>query len=370
MTKPQLTFACESASEMLEALCNNPTVISDLLALDARVAMGLIDLNDARAACVRKLNRAGVPLVAWLLLPKEQGYWCHAGNAAQAADRYYAFLRWSQEHGLCWSGVGLDIEPDISLVEALRQRHWRRAVPVLMKHALDGGRLRRARAEYGMLVTAIRRDGYPVETYQIPLLVDERRAHTAILQRLLGVVDVPADREVLMLYSSFLGPLGTALLWSYGCEAQVIGVGSTGGGVELSADLPLLDGQTLVRDLLLAAQRADAVFVFSLEGCVQQGLLSHIRVVDWELPIFAPPRRVRLVNGLRAAFRSILWVADNPAMLLTTGLLLLCLAKKMRTRFVHLWAAPAGEMVLSEGRLPKDQIPFRFRRKHRWHPES
>ncbi len=72
-----------------------------------------------------------------------------------------------------------------------------------------------------------------MDTYQLPFIVDERRAGSTLLQRLVGVVDVPADREVLMLYSSFLRPHGAGALCSYGAQARSIALGSTGGGVEL-----------------------------------------------------------------------------------------------------------------------------------------
>jgi hypothetical protein len=43
----------------------------------------------------------------------------------------------------------------------------------------------------------------------------------------LGLVDVTTDREVWMLYSSFVRRLGPGFIWSYGAEASSIAVGST-----------------------------------------------------------------------------------------------------------------------------------------------
>jgi len=54
-----------------------------------------------------------------------------------------------------------------------------------------------------------------------------------LLQRLAGLVDVTTDREVWMLYSSFMRSLGPAMIWSYGPQAQAIAVGSTGGGPDV-----------------------------------------------------------------------------------------------------------------------------------------
>ena len=50
-----------------------------------------------------------------------------------------------------------------------------------------------------------------------------------------GLVDIEVDREVWMLYTSFVRPNGAGVLASYAPEAQSVGLGSTGGGVELGA---------------------------------------------------------------------------------------------------------------------------------------
>ena len=41
------------------------------------------------------------------------------------------------------------------------------------------------------------------------------------------------DREVWMRYTSFVGPLGPGVLWSYGPESEAIAVGTTGGGPDV-----------------------------------------------------------------------------------------------------------------------------------------
>ena len=49
-----------------------------------------------------------------------------------------------------------------------------------------------------------------------------------MLQRLAGLVEVTTDREIWMLYSSFLRSVGPGMIWSYGPQAGAIAVGSTG----------------------------------------------------------------------------------------------------------------------------------------------
>jgi hypothetical protein len=57
-----------------------------------------------------------------------------------------------------------------------------------------------------------------------------------------ALVDVATDREVWMLYSSFLRALGPGLIWAYGPQAQAIAVGTPGGGPDIpgSPQMPVL----------------------------------------------------------------------------------------------------------------------------------
>jgi hypothetical protein len=75
MPVPRLTFFCELETADLQALFEDGSVIEDLQSLNAAVSLGLLDLKPERAEIVRRLNRAGLPVTAWLLLPKEQGYY-------------------------------------------------------------------------------------------------------------------------------------------------------------------------------------------------------------------------------------------------------------------------------------------------------
>jgi hypothetical protein len=131
----------------------------------------------------------------------------------------------------------------------------------------------RAREAYAALVEQIHQDGWQVENYQFPLIADERKTGSTLLQRLLGLVDVPTDREVWMLYNSFLRRVGPGILWSYGPEAEAIAVGTTGGGPDIPGhpQMPSLGWEEFARDLRLARHWTDQIYVHSLEGCVWQG---------------------------------------------------------------------------------------------------
>lgn len=313
MEQPQLTFFCELDSDALEALFADSSVIDDLTALKASVSLGILDLSPERAAVVRHLNRIGVPVIVWQLLPKEEGYWFNLDNAPQAANRYAEFKTWTAEHGLGWAGLGIDIEPDIREMQLLL-RGRRRLLPTLLGRVFDSQRLHHAQAAYGALVAQMRADGYRVASYEFPFIVDERKAGSTLLQRIAGLVDVSTDREVLMLYSSFLRPHGPGILWSYAPEAGSVGVGSTGGGVELEGhgEIPPLDWDEFARDLCLARSWSNDIHVFSLEGCVGQGFLARLKKFDWGQPVARPTDAARQVDGVRKVLRAVLWASAHP----------------------------------------------------------
>jgi len=318
LAQPQLTFFCELAPEPLAKLFNGRFVIDDLKALNATLSLGILDFSATCAELVKRLNKAGVPIVAWLLLPVEDGYWFNIDNYDKAAARYQGFKAWTREHGLEWVGVGLDIEMDINEMRALVEGAGKRgAARRLLLRFADQQRVVRARRGYQALVDEIRADGYPVESYQFPLIVDERGARATVLQRTFGLVDLVTDREVLMLYSSSMGPRGEAILWSYAPEADSVGVGITGGGVDLPDAIKAdpLTWDEFTRDLRLCVMQGKPIHIFSLEGCVAQGFLAKLNTFNWDraAPIPAGANRVR---GIRTAFTALLWTLERPWVLL------------------------------------------------------
>jgi len=303
---PHLTFFCELEPAPLQALFAQENILETLKRLRASVSLGILDLTPERAAMARRLNQAGIPVMAWLLLPKDQGYWFNLDNADHAARRYAAFKGWSEEHGLRWQAVGLDIEPDINQLQTLAASRLRGLRQFLRRASRQ--RLDRGRNSYVDLVRRIRADGFFVESYQFPFIIDERSAGSRLVQRLTGVLDLPVDREVLMLYTSFTPAIGPGLLWSYGRHAGGIGLGSTGGGVTMDGlvDTRSLTWEQFERDLLLAARMKSELYIFSLEGCVEQGFLPRLMGFHWDQPVYIPRGKARAVNLARALISVIL----------------------------------------------------------------
>jgi hypothetical protein len=318
MPKPELTFFTELDSEKLTALFNDPAVIKDLQALNASVSLGILDLSEARAKVVKKLNQAGIPVIAWLLLPEDEGYWFNIDNHEKASARYASFREWTQHNKLQWIGIGLDIEMNINdLRQVLEKKQTEKFLSTIFQRLKDKKRVIAAQHAYQALVNWIHSDGYLVESYHLPVIMEERRAHSTVLQRAVGLVDLKTDREVLMLYSSFLRPNGDAALWSYAPQADSVGVGNTGGGVEVEGviDVAPLTWDEFSRDLRLCVMREKPIHIFCLEGCVEQGFLDKLVKFDWDKPVPVPNAQVK-VRFLRTGLAAVLWLIQRPWVIL------------------------------------------------------
>lgn len=311
--RAELIFACDSDTPKLQKLFADSTLVPDLQDLHAGIALSLEDLSPERAQVVRRLNQAGVPMIAWLALPHSEGYYINAGNAPQSERRFAEFEKWTAENGLHWTAVGLDIEPSLGDWSEIQQGHRRWILWTLLKRAFNGGRVTQARAAYQNLIHEMQAHGYIVQTYQLLFLADERRAHSTVLERLFGLVDVRGNDEVFMVYSSFNHAMGGAMVWAYGPDAQSIAVGSTASSGDAKADAkyPALDWDEFSRDLIVASHFAHEVGVYSLEGCVRQGFLPKLKSLDWEQPIPLPATAVVKAQKFRRGVQTVLWIGSH-----------------------------------------------------------
>jgi hypothetical protein len=306
---PTLSFFCELRGPELVRLFQDEALIPLLVRLGATVTIGLVDLSRERAEVVRRLNRMGVPVAAWLLLPEESGYWFNAHNAREAWERYGDFIAWTRAYGLRWERVGIDIEPNIDEVRMVRQRPLAllRAIPRIFRC------IRQNREMYQGLVANIHADGYPVDAYVFPFIHTEREAGTEVLQRITGMIDLHVDREIAMLYTSFVRPHGQGFLDFYARHFPAVAVGVTGGGVEEGLNPPPpLTWDEFARDLRLTRRHTRDIHVFSLEGCVEQGYLERLVDFDWGIPTHAPPDALERAAELTRKMKFALRALDRP----------------------------------------------------------
>lgn len=318
----QLTFFCELDGATLKHLFENRFIFDDLKTLGASVSLGILDFSKERVEVVRLFNQLGIPVTAWLLLPKEDGYWFNLENHAQAVQRYADFKAWTEENNLQWKGIGLDIEPDINqMSDAASLRPY--VLKKALKRLFSKNALRQANLAYKKLAVTIKDDGYFLEAYHFPFVIDDRKVGSTVAHRLGGLVDVPVDREVLMLYSSMFQPLGNRMLWSYADDAQAIGIGITGGGVVMEGVKPQrpLNWTEFTTDLRLAWQLNKPVYIFSLEGCVEQDFLARLVTFDPSGEVKRP--KTALVSQARKGLGGLLWLLERPFVLLAgfTGII-------------------------------------------------
>jgi len=178
----------------------------------------------------------------------------------------------------------------------------------------DSQRIKKAESEYTALITQMHLNGYIVESYQFPLIADERKAHSDLIRKVCGILDLGVDREVFMLYSSFAPALGAGMITSYAPDTHAIALGSTGGGVEIEGqgELAAMDWPALKRDLLLASHSTDNLYIFSLEGCLRQGYLEKLAHINWEETEAVPLQQTRNMGLFRMALQSVAWIASHP----------------------------------------------------------
>ena len=306
---PQLMFACcDQGVDQMQSLFADPRVFADLKDLHAGLGVAIVDFTPQRAELVRRLNRDGIPVIAGLGMPPEQGFYFNAENAPEAAARFAAFDAWSREQGLRWDGVGLDIEPNFAELASLKGHRWRLFTTLLWR-AVDVQRMHRAQRVYSALIANIRSRGHFVQTYQLPYLPVERKAHSSLLDRMLGTVDVRGDQEVLMLYTSYAGPAGAAIIWKLGPDAQSIAICCTDG--DPAANPAVLDWSRFSRDLIVASHFSHVIGVYDLEGCVRQGFLPRLKTMNWSQSVTIPAVAIRSANHHLRMLRLVLWISSH-----------------------------------------------------------
>lgn len=301
MKPARLSFFNEQDHCELTQLVNDAAVLGQLRALKAQVTMGLRDLSDERALAVQRLTDAKIPVGAWLLLPREQGYFATYDNVEAVEARVEAVLRWAEGHHLTLDSLGFDFEPDLRELDMLF-RAPAHALAGWVRRSQDRARRERALKAYCALVSRLQSAGWRIEAYQFPLLLEDRAAGSHFLQRLSSSLDIPVEREVMMAYSSLLGPLGLGLVEGWARATRAVAVGSTGGGVD---PLPKLTFEQLSRDLRLAARGCQDVSIFSLEGCVQHGHLPRLLDLDWAEPVNVPLHQRVGAASIRSSARAL-----------------------------------------------------------------
>ena len=319
---PRLSFFNEQEGPALQALFADSTLIPTLKELGAEIRMGMLDLSPERAGVLHALNEAEIPVVAWLLLPKEQGYWFHSGNAAEAFARYYEIRDWARKEGIRFSGIGIDLELDMNDIE-LYKTNKPKLFGKVVSRLYGRDEFLRAKEEYRRLIEAVRRDGYPIESYYVPFIRYETEHGRTALQQATGFMDLETDKDIPMLYTSFMGnPYGTLQVLAIDENLKHVAIGSTGGGFDPT--LPSMGWDDLAYDLRLAARTAGEIHIFCLEAAVEKGFLQRLKGFDFAVPVTEHPEQVAAVESQVSTVMRISALLSYPT--LTLGGMLVFLA--------------------------------------------
>ena len=318
--KPKLSFFVELKGPESKALFEDSSLVSQLVQMKASLRIGLQDFSPEMTQTIQKLNKSGIPLIAWLLLPEEEGYWFYMNNGDKAVKRYEDFKKWSAENNLKWEAVGIDLELDFNDAKLLVKHPFRLAWKAY-KRLYDNHSLEKGREIYQQLITRIQADSFAVESYVVPMIYDERIAKTTSLQKLMGLIDIQTPQEIPMLYTSVWR--NHSVIPSYHQEGQPIALGITGGGVVIEGMQPAwLTWEELSVDLLLANQYSFEIVIFSLEGTVAKGWIPKILSFDFSQKPPDISAILKTQEKSRKKIQNILIILDHP-LLLTVGILIL-----------------------------------------------
>lgn len=329
--KPKISFFNEMKSGPLIELFRDSTIVEDLQFLNAEIRMGIMDISTERAEIIRMLTKKGIPVVAWLLLPEEKGYWFHAGNGSQAIARYNEVKRWADSHGIQLSGIGIDLELDYNDINTARNNPWSLLLQ-LPPRLFDKTEIEDGRKKYAELISMIEADGYMIESYYASFVKDETAAGNTSLQQLTKFLDIKTDREIPMLYSSFIGN-ADGLLEVYGREAGVktVALGSTGGGIDTT--LNTLTWEELAHAMNMSSRFADEIHIFSLEGAVEKGYLKNMKNFQFNDQVIPDTQQIEAVRNIRRFFTAFSNVLSYPTVLFTGLILLLSAITFLITKF-------------------------------------
>jgi len=279
----ELNFFCALEAKQLARLFEDRFVLDDLKSLGAGVSLAVMDFSNERAKAVQLLNKLDIPVIAWLMLPKEENYWFNLSNSALAAEQYHLFKQWSHHKKLAWAGIGLSIKENTA---------WKNASKAA---DLNSEQLLQAKQNYKQLAEQVQVDGYRLELYRSAVIETPERGRLKFLRKAESQLALLADRQVALLFSSLHRGQSQAALWRALAGAQAIGIGLTGSSV-LFEDMDQADPLTweeFTRDLRIGAQSGKPVYVFSLEGCARLGYLDRLITFDLGAPVDTLPAKER-----------------------------------------------------------------------------
>lgn len=233
--------------------------------------------------------REGVPIIAWLLLSEEEGYWFSEENLEAARTQTYAFLDWIEEGQIPLEWLMLDMEMSLEKTRKLEEGDLNGVIIPMLQANLDPEAFASATQAYAEFVGDLKQRGYKVSAAAYPFILDDLLDEDSEIQDAFNtpIEGVGFDEIYFMAYrTSFANLLGMMpgpyIVYEYAMEAKaafgnrgVIGLGIIGDIGQIS-DEGYTEPEQLAEDI--AAARAggnERVFIFSLDGMNAVGPLDE-----------------------------------------------------------------------------------------------
>ena len=179
-----ISFFNELKSPELVELFKDTNLIPNLQAIHGEIRMGTLDLTPERAGIVKKLNDAGVPVVAWVVLSEEDGYFSNSINADLSKKRYQEIKDWADKNQLKLKAIGFDFEIDMNDLKLAKSSPIKLVYKMFTRLYEDDNNLKSAKLKYDTLMAQVKADGYAVEGYYFPFITDEVANGTTSIQKM------------------------------------------------------------------------------------------------------------------------------------------------------------------------------------------
>jgi hypothetical protein len=252
---------------------------------------------------IRKANRLGVPVWAWVLIPYSDGYWAWEGAAAEQFAATRALVGWAREKHVQLRGVALDPEPRVrtpfETAAAIVSGGSDATLSALFQQSIDPPGQCAAWRGYAHIVRWANRHQVEIAAAPAPAALDDLKDRRLALQDATDFIlpNAPWDELYFQAYRSVFAyhsgrDPGPGIVSSYLRSARrefgdagQISLGSAGRG-------PYRRFSRLVKDVRLAATLgAREVPIYSLERTLRSygGPGALIRLVHAARHPFAGP---------------------------------------------------------------------------------
>lgn len=258
---------------------------------------------------VRKANALDIPVIAWIVIPYEQGYWAYEGNAQENFDAVKAWAAWRKANGLKFVSVALDQEFSWqnlrTYVAAVTSPDRDKALGEWMRGNVDPARQCQALRTYGEMISWAHREGIAIDAAEAPMIADDLADGNVALQDGLEMAGTTPgyDRLYLMAYRGAVAQMGAdpgpAYAATYFADMQKYFGAAGQVSLGIPGDGPYADLKTMTDDVrMLIGMGAKQIPIFSLEAMVThfgaEGLKSLAEaekrpMTAAEIAVFAKP---------------------------------------------------------------------------------